>query len=169
MLVPLLLLLLALLPMPFRLSSSAFADMQPIPAAFTCSGDNASPALRWEGAPPGTRSFALILHDPDAPSGDFTHWALYDLPASITQLPSGKYQSAHFPLGGLEGRNSFGDLGYGGPCPPPGAPHHYVFELYALSQPSLGLPPAASPDQLASAFTGKILAQARLTGLFSRP
>lgn len=152
----------------FRISSAAFGENQPIPATFTCSGDNASPALRWQGAPAGTRSFALILHDPDAPAGDFTHWTVYDLPASLTELPSGKYQSAQFPLGGLEGRNSFGDLGYGGPCPPPGTPHHYIFELYALSQASLGLPAGASRDQIAAALKDKILARTTLTGLFSR-
>lgn len=154
--------------MPFRLSSTAFANQQLIPTAFTCNGDNSSPALRWEGAPAGTRSFALVLHDPDAPSGDFTHWSVYDLPPTLTELPSGKYQSAQFPLGGLEGRNSFGDLGYGGPCPPPGSPHHYVFELYALSQPSLGLASGASRDQLVAALQGKVLARASLTGLFAR-
>ncbi|HET9784660.1 MAG TPA: YbhB/YbcL family Raf kinase inhibitor-like protein [Terriglobales bacterium] len=155
-------------PMQFRLSSAAFANNHPIPRAHACDGDNTSPALRWDGAPPATRSLALIVHDPDAPSGDFTHWLVYDLPATLTELPSGKYASAQFPLGGLEGTNSFGNLGYGAPCPPAGPAHHYVFTIYALSAPKLGLAPGASQDDLLKAMQGKILAQATLVGLYQR-
>lgn len=154
--------------MDFRLTSTAFANNQPIPRAHSCDGDNTSPVLRWQGTPSGARSLALILHDPDAPSGEFIHWVLYDLPATITELPSGKYQNARFPLGGLQGKNGFGGLGYGGPCPPPGAPHHYVFTLYALSQPSLGIAAGASKEELDAAMSGKVLAQAQLVGLYSR-
>lgn len=154
--------------MQFQLSSTAFANNQAIPRAHSCQGDDTSPALQWAGAPPGTRSLALVLRDPDAPSGEFVHWVLYDLPATVTQLPSGHYAEAKFPLGGLEGQNDFGRLGYGGPCPPAGGPHHYVFTLYALSLASLGLPSGASRDELQAAMQGKILAQTELVGVYGR-
>ena len=152
----------------FHLSSAAFADHQPIPAAHSCDGAGSSPPLRWDGTPNGTRSLTLIVHDPDAPSGDFTHWLVYDLPPTITAVPSGQYASRHFPLGGLQGRNSFGHIGYGAPCPPAGAPHHYHFDLYALSQPNLGLAPGASQAEVEAAMHGKILAKTELVGTYGR-
>ncbi|MGH9476940.1 MAG: YbhB/YbcL family Raf kinase inhibitor-like protein [Terriglobales bacterium] len=154
--------------MDFRLRSTAFTNNQSIPAANSCDGDGTSPALRWEGAPSGTRSLALIVHDPDAPSGDFTHWLLWDLPPTITELPSGKYQEAKFPLGGLQGQNSFGTLGFGAPCPPPGPAHHYIFTLYALSAPKLGPAAGASRADVEQALEGKILGQTELIGLYKR-
>lgn len=153
---------------PLRLTSSAFADNQPIPQIHSCDGDNTSPALSWRGVPAGTASLALVLRDPDAPSGEFYHWLLYDLPTTVTALPSGKYHDPKFPLGGLQGENGFGNLGYGGPCPPLGAPHHYIFTLYALNQATLGLPAGASSDEVSAAMQGKILAQAQLVGLYRR-
>lgn len=155
-------------PVDFRLSSAAFQNNQPIPRSFSCDGENTSPALRWEGTPNGTKSLALLVRDPDAPSGEFTHWMVYDLPPTITEIPSGSYTAAQFPLGGLEGQNDFGNLGYGGPCPPPGAPHHYIFTLFALNQPTLGLPAGAQRGQLDQALQGKIVAKAELTGVFGR-
>jgi hypothetical protein len=156
--------------MDFRITSAAFTDQQAIPQAHSCDGDRTSPALRWQGIPSGTRSLALIVHDPDAPAGDFVHWLLYDVPPSITELPSGTYNEAKFPLGGLQGQNSFGDLGYGAPCPPQGSPpHHYIFTLYALKAPQLGLPSGASREQLQAAMRGRILAQTELVGTFQRP
>ncbi len=152
----------------FRLTSPAFADNQPIPVAHSCDGAGASPPLRWAGVPNGTRSLTLIVHDPDAPSGDFTHWLVYDLPPTITALPAGQYDSRHFPLGGLEGRNSFGQIGFGAPCPPLGPPHHYHFDLYAVRQPSLGLTAGASQAEVEAALQGKILAKASLTGTYGR-
>lgn len=154
--------------MDFQLSSPAFSNNQPIPAANSCDGDGASPPLRWQGAPNGTRSLALIVHDPDAPVGDFTHWLLWDLPPTITELPSGKYESAKFPLGGLQGQNSFGNLGFGAPCPPPGPAHHYIFTLYALNAARLGLAAGASRADLEQAMQGKILGQTELIGLYQR-
>ncbi|HUX68151.1 MAG TPA: YbhB/YbcL family Raf kinase inhibitor-like protein [Terriglobales bacterium] len=154
--------------MEFRLTSAAFVNNQAIPSAHSCQGDDTSPGLRWQGEPRGTRSLALVLRDPDAPAGEFVHWVLYDLPAAVTELPSGHYTSGRFPLGGYEGQNDFGDLGYGGPCPPPGRPHHYVFTLYALSAPSLGLAAGASRDEVMAAMQGKVLAQTELVGLYGR-
>ncbi len=171
-LLPLVLLLLVIAMTPrnsaFRLTSAAFGDNQPIPAAHSCDGAGTSPPLRWAGVPGGTRSLALIVHDPDAPAGDFTHWLVYDLPPTITALPAGEYASPHFPLGGLQGRNSFGQIGFGAPCPPLGAPHHYHFDLYALSQPHLGLIAGASQAEVRAAMQGHILAEAELIGTYGR-
>jgi len=154
--------------MDFRLSSASFSDNQPIPKTYSCEGEGTSPALRWDGLPSGTKSLALVVRDPDAPGGEFVHWLVYDIPPSVTELPSGTYDAAKFPLGGMEGQNGFGKLGYGGPCPPPGAPHHYIFTVYALDQPSLGLPAGASKPELVAAMQGKILGQAQLTGLYGK-
>src|SRR5919108_3536307 len=99
--------------MPFKLSSPAFADGGAIPARHTCDGDDRSPRLTWTGTPDGTRSLALVMDDPDAPRGTFTHWVVYDLPADATELGEGSTV-------GTQGRNSFGRSGYGGPRPPPG-------------------------------------------------
>ncbi|MGH9467288.1 MAG: YbhB/YbcL family Raf kinase inhibitor-like protein [Terriglobales bacterium] len=154
--------------MDFRLTSSAFTNNHAIPVANSCDGDGISPALRWEGTPSGTKSLALVVHDPDAPSGDFTHWLLWDVPPTITELPSGHYEEAKFPLGGLQGQNSFGQLGFGAPCPPSGPAHHYVFQLYALNAPSLGLPAGSSREDLENALKRRVLAQAELIGLYKR-
>lgn len=154
--------------MEFRLTSAAFANNQPIPALHSCDGAGTSPALRWEGVPGGTRSLALIMHDPDAPSGDFTHWLLWDVPPTITEIPSGNYAEAQFPLGGRQGTNSFGKLGFGAPCPPPGPPHHYIFTLYALNTPQLPLAAGASREQVEAALRGKVVAEAGLVGTYKR-
>jgi Raf kinase inhibitor-like YbhB/YbcL family protein len=112
-----------------RISSPAFMDHGPIPERYTVDGENVSPRLSWGGAPEGTRSFALVVHDPDAPLVDgFTHWVLYGIPPDATGLPEG---SSHFTAG----TNSAGAAGYGGPAPPPGhGAHHYYFWLYALDE-----------------------------------
>lgn len=151
--------------MTFTLESTAFTEGGQIPTRFTCDGANASPPLRWEGAPDGTQSFALIVDDPDAPRGTFTHWVLFDLPASQSSLPEG------FRPGdaGTSGTNSFGQVGYGGPCPPRGhGPHRYFFTLYALDRPMLGLARGASRDAVAQAIAGHTLAQAHLMGRYER-
>src|SRR5262249_30100877 len=111
--------------MALRIFSSAFAEGGSIPKLHTCSGADGSPPLEWSGAPEGTRSFALIVDDPDAPGGAWTHWLLYDIPAKLLTLAQGGRGV------GLSGTNSFGKTGYGGPCPPPGKPHRYYFKLYA--------------------------------------
>lgn len=154
--------------MDFRLTSPAFTSNHDIPLAHSCDGAGTSPALRWEGTPSGTRSLALIVHDPDAPSGDFVHWLLWDVPPAITELPSGEYRDAKFPLGGLQGQNSFGNLGFGAPCPPPGPAHHYIFTLYALSVPTLELAAGSGRGTLEQAMHGKVLGQAELVGLYKR-
>jgi Raf kinase inhibitor-like YbhB/YbcL family protein len=137
-----------------------------IPARFTCSGEDLSPALAWTDPPAGTRSFALITDDPDAPSGTFTHWVVYDLPPSARQLPEGVPRTAD-PEGGRQGRNDFDKIGYSGPCPPPGNPHRYSFRLYALDR-KMGLRAGASKSDLERALKGHVLAQSEWIGRFGR-
>lgn len=129
-----------------------------------CHGANRSPELHWSGVPAGTKSFALVLHDPDAPApGGWYHWVVYDLPAQTRELPQG----AHLPASEL-GRTSWGEAGYGGPCPPPGKPHRYVFTLYALDVARIPKPPAGGP-QLERAVRGHVLGVATLIGRYKNP
>src|SRR5215475_621522 len=134
--------------MAFHIFSSAFPEGGWIPALHTCSGADVSPSLEWGGEPDGTRSFALIVDDPDAPAGTWIHWLLYDIPAKVRTLAQG----ARSP--GLTGTNSFGKAQYGGPCPPSGKPHRYYFKLYALGKDTLGLSPGATREHLQHAMAG---------------
>lgn len=152
-------------PVEFALASSAFEAGQQIPARYTCDGEDISPPLAWSGAPAGTESFALILDDPDAPIGTFTHWVLFDLPADVNELAEGA--SSEAALGPHQGKTSWGKAGYGGPCPPSGV-HHYIFTLYAVDS-LLDLPAGASKKELLSALEGQILAQVELAGLYGNP
>lgn len=154
-------------PAALALQTPAFKPGDDIPGKFTCEGANVSPALDWGEPPSGTKSFALIMDDPDAPSGTWVHWVVYDLPASTRQLPEGVPKSDSLESGGRQGVNDFGDAGYGGPCPPPGRPHRYFFKLYALDKP-LGLAARARKPQVESAMKGHILAQSGLVGRFGR-
>ncbi len=152
--------------MSFTLSTQSFAPGGEIPRKYTCEGDDLSPELSWSEPPKGTKSFALIADDPDAPSGTFTHWVLYDVPAEMRQLAEGASRG-QLPAGASQGRNGFGKTGYGGPCPPPGKPHRYFFKLYALDA-NLGLKPGASKQQLEQAMKGHVLAQSEVVGTFKR-
>src|SRR5216683_6772325 len=120
--------------MSLQLTTSAFPSQGTIPKKFTCDGSDVSPPLAWSGAPPGTRSFALIVDDPDAPVGTWVHWVLYDLPANTKELAEGVPKQEQLSNGARQGRNDFRKIGYGGPCPPPGKPHRYFFKLYALDK-----------------------------------
>jgi len=151
----------------FQLTSPSFGPGQPIPDRYTCQGEDNSPELQWSGAPAQARSFVLIMDDPDAPAGTWVHWVLYDLPANQTHLPSLSKGSGQLSAG-LQGRNSFKRVGYGGPCPPPGHPHRYFFRLYALSVPALGLPQGATRQQIDAAMHGKVLAETELMGVYGR-
>ena len=153
--------------MTFILETKAFPKGGEIPSKYTCSGRNVSPALSWSGAPQATRSFALIVEDPDAPSGTFTHWVVYDLPPGTHQLPENVSQTDGLGGGGRQGRNGFRRTGYGGPCPPPGKAHRYFFRLYALDS-TLNLPAGASRQEVESAIRGHLIAQAELMGKFAR-
>ena len=145
----------------FDLTSPAFHEGQPIPERFSCDGDNVSPPLDWSSPPEGTRSLALILHDPDAPSGDFTHWVGWNIDPGTGGLEEGAHAT-------VEGANGFGENGYGGPCPPPGhGAHRYFHELFALDT-ELDLEEGASREQLEDAIEGHVLGGAELIGTYER-
>ena len=150
-----------------RLMSSAFADNETIPSNHTCDGDDSSPALEWNGAPEDTMSYAIIMDDPDAYPGSFTHWIIFNIPEHMTGLPMAVPRRPQLPDGSLQGKNDFGNIGYGGPCPPRGKPHHYQFALYALDR-NLELGEGTSKVQLVNAMKGHILAQVKITGLYGR-
>jgi len=150
-----------------KISSPAFSDAANIPARFTCEGENLSPQLDWSGVPAGARSLALVVSDPDAPGGTFIHWVLYNLPPQTTGLPEGLPTSERLSSGASQGRNDFGQIGYGGPCPPPGKPHRYIFTLYALDL-APDLPAGLNAARLNNLMRGHILEQASLTGLYQR-
>jgi len=153
--------------MSFKLSSSAFQPEGDIPAKYTCTGADVSPALSWSDPPSGTQVFALIADDPDAPVGTWVHWVAYDIPAAVLQLPEGVPKTEAIPQGGTQGQNDFHKTGYGGPCPPAGKPHRYYFKLYALDG-KLNLKPGAGKKTVEQAMQGHILAQAELMGRFQR-
>lgn len=150
-----------------KLTSAAFADGQTIPSPYTCDGEDRSPPLGWSGAPSGTRSFALICEDPDAPHGTWVHWVLYGLPASTSALPENAGAGDTLPGEAKQGLTDFKRSGYGGPCPPPGHPHRYFFKLYALDT-ELALPARATKTALLKAIDGHILATASLMGIYQR-
>jgi Raf kinase inhibitor-like YbhB/YbcL family protein len=149
------------------LSSHAFANGATIPPEFTCRGADKSPPLGWSGAPEGTKALALIVEDPDAPSGTFVHWVAFNLPADSTELAGGVPQTATLARGGEQGVNDFGRVGYNGPCPPPGGAHHYHFRLFALDS-TVRLKPGATASALRRAMQGHVKAAADLVGIFSR-
>ena len=153
--------------MTWRLSSSVFRDGEHLPKSYSCEGADVSPPLAWIEPPPGTKNLALIVDDPDAPGRTWVRWVLYNLPSQTPGLPEHVPNETTLQTGAFQGVNDFGHVGYGGPCPPPGAPHRYVFTLYALDEPVI-LPPRAIKAQLEQAMTGHILAQARLIGLYKR-
>ena len=150
-----------------QLTSDAFAEGEPIPSKHTCDGKNVSPGLKWSGAPPGTKSIALILDDPDAPAGTWVHWVVFNLPPTSTTLAEDCPKSQFLPGGTTQGLNDFKHLGYGGPCPPAGKPHRYFFKLYALDT-QLDLKPGASKQNVERAMEKHVLAQAQLLGTYKR-
>lgn len=142
-----------------RVSSAAFQEGGAIPEEFTCDGADVSPPLRIENAPTGTKSLALTVEDPDAPSGTFVHWVVWNLSSGTRDLPKGQ-------AGGVAGRNDFGRKGYGGPCPPSGQ-HRYFFKAYAVDT-MLALSSDSGKKELEKALKGHILAEARLMGIYQR-
>jgi Raf kinase inhibitor-like YbhB/YbcL family protein len=150
-----------------ELRSPAFQNGGEIPHKHTCDAEDVSPLLRWEKAPPGARTFALIADDPDAPAGTWVHWVIYDIPAEAKELAEGTAKTETLPNGAKQGLNDFRRVGYGGPCPPPGLPHRYFFKLYALDAPT-NLKPRATKQQLLDGMKGHILAEAELMGLYKR-
>jgi hypothetical protein len=150
-----------------ELTSGAFAPGEAIPREYTCDGEDISPPLSWSDPPEGTRSFALIMDDPDAPVGTWVHWVLFNLPAEKRSLPESVPAEDQLSDGSLHGRNSWQRHDYGGPCPPSGSAHRYVFKLFALDT-ELDLEAGATKKQVLSAMEDHILAQGKLTGRYSR-
>lgn len=153
--------------MAFTIKSSAFNDGDLMDAKYTCKGKDVSPPLGWGNAPAGTKSFALICDDPDAPMMTWVHWVVYDIPTDVTGLPEGVPKDKTLSNGAKQGITDFRDIGYGGPCPPPGGPHRYFFKLYALDT-VLNLAPGLTKKVLLKAMEGHILGEAQIVGKFKR-
>src|SRR3989441_6172810 len=154
--------------MALILTSAAFKAGPPTPGKYTCDGVDVSPPLTWSDAPAGTRSFALIADDPDAPGGTWVHWVLYNLPADVSELPENIAKVESLDLGGArQGRNDFRRPGYGGPCPPPGPAHRYLFKLYAVDT-RLQLKARAQKKDVEAAMEGHLLGTAQLMGTYAR-
>lgn len=153
--------------MAFELRSAAFTHGGSIAKKHTCDGPDVSPALSWSEPPAGTQSISLIMDDPDAPAGTWVHWVLYDLSPTARELPENLPKEGELKDRSRQGRNDFGRLGYGGPCPPRGPAHRYFFKLYALDA-KTNLSPGATKADLERAMRGHIRAQAELMGLYKR-
>jgi len=149
-----------------QILSSAFTEGSMIPVKYTCDGQDISPPLEWKDAPAGTKTFALIGDDPDAPSGNWVHWVAYNIPAGVTKLGENVQREKEFANGMRQGSNDWLKIGYGGPCPP-GGTHRYYFKLYALDA-ALEAKPGATKAQIVNAMKGRILAEAKLMGKYSR-
>jgi len=147
------------------ISSSAFAEGDTIPSTYTCDGNDVSPPLNWDGAPSDAASMVLIADDPDAPGGTWVHWVAYNIPAATTELPEAASPDG-LPAGAMEGLNDWGELGYGGPCPPEGS-HRYFFRLYALDIELEGLQDPTRAD-VEAAMQDHIVAEAELMGTYER-
>lgn len=160
----------------FTLLSTDFVSGGRLPEAqafnsFGCKGGNLSPQLSWAHAPAGTQSFALLMHDPDAPTGSgWWHWILYNIPAGTSSLPTGAGDTTKhlLPAGAAQGRTDFGTPGYGGPCPRPGKPHHYYFRLFALKVSQLELPADATAAFISFNVHQQSLGSAELMGIYGR-
>ena len=151
---------------PMRISSSSFSDGAKMPPRLTCDGEDLSPQVQIPSPPAGTKSFAIVMDDPDAPAA-FVHWLAYGIPADTRELAEGASAPSHPLEHAAEGINGFGRAGYGGPCPPEGKPHHYVLRVYALDV----LPPLAAGANAAevnAAMRAHVLAEGRITGLYAR-
>lgn len=149
------------------IKSADFKEGGEIPKKFTCEGEDISPELEWENVPEGTKSFALICDDPDAPVGVWVHWVIYNIPSNFRKLERNVPKVSKLENGILQGKNSWPRIGYNGPCPPPGKPHRYYFKLYALDT-ILNLKEGATKEELLNAMKGHILAEAQTMGTYRR-
>ena len=162
-----------------EVTSPAFAAGETIPIKHTCDGDDVSPAVSWmlvrqdpsavgtQAAPTAVKSFALIAEDPDAPRGTWTHWVVYGIPPGVAELQEGVPSGENLTGGGSQGVNDFGRLGYGGPCPPGGAPHRYIFKVFALAG-DVELDAGATREELLAAMDGLVLYRGQLMGRYGR-
>jgi Raf kinase inhibitor-like YbhB/YbcL family protein len=154
--------------MDIQLTSAAFHQGQAIPTLYTCDGDNVSPPLLWGRLPKGSQSLALVCEDPDAPSGIFVHWLIFNLPPIVSDLPEALPASETLEeTGAIQGRNSFNNIGYDGPCPPPGGAHRYYFRLLALDT-KLSLDSDATKVEFERAAEGHVLGEGQLMGTYQR-
>ena len=150
-----------------KITSSVFKEGGTIPEKYTCLGEDVSPPLSWSEPPKGAKSLVLICDDPDAPVGTWVHWVLYGLQPNVTKLNEGIPPDGEVLNGARQGRNDFGNLGYGGPCPPPGAPHRYYFKSYAIDM-KPDIPVGATKAEVLKAIEGHVLEEGRLMGRFGR-
>lgn len=151
--------------MSFRLTVEGFSQGAEIPRALTCDGDDLPPALHWEGEPDQTKSFALIMEDPDAPGGTWNHWLVWDIPANLHSVPDNREHASRVK----SGTNDFGKLGYGGPCPPKrGGSHRYFFRLFALDTAVVGVPDGAQRPALEKALKKHAIAETAFMGRYER-
>ncbi len=146
--------------------SSAFGEGSSIPSDFTCDGADMSPSIAWSGVPSKAQSLAVIVDDPDAPSGNWVHWLLYDLSPALTRLPAGIPVASVIPDGGFQGRSDFGKAGYSGPCPPEGT-HRYFFKVFAIDR-ILHLEPGVTKKEFLAAMQGHIVAEGSMMGTYER-
>ncbi len=153
--------------MALSIFSPAFGQDEKIPTKHTCEGQDTSPQLTWDDVPSKAESLALIVDDPDAPGGVFTHWVIFNIPPDSNGLPEAMPLTPRLADGSVQCGNDFCRIGYGGPCPPPGKPHGYRFSLYALDK-QLELNAGSSKNQVLNAIKNHILAQAQLTGIYQR-
>jgi hypothetical protein len=147
-------------------TSQAFKSGEAIPSKYACDGEDVSPPISWSDTNEETKSYVLIVTDLDAPTGAFTHWVIFNIPATDSSLPEGVPTVGTLSNGAIQGKNGFGKIGYGGPCPTSGT-HRYVFHLYALDT-LLSLQAGASQGDVLEAMNGHVLAEGELTGLYSR-
>ncbi len=152
--------------MTMSVSSNAFRSGGMIPKQYTCDGRGVSPALAWTGVPENAASVAVTCDDPDS-TGDFVHWVIFNLPPDVSGVSEGVPPDSRLADGAVQGTNSFGHIGYGGPCPPRGSTHHYVFTVYALDA-DLTVPSGASRQQVLDAMRGHLLATGELVGIYTR-
>ncbi len=153
--------------MALSLKSSTVEAGSTIPRIYTCDGRDISPPLRWENAPPGTKGFAMVCDDPDAPMGTWVHWVIYCIPADSDRLAEAIPATEKLENGTLQGSNDFGRIGYGGPCPPRGKPHRYFFRLYALDT-ELSIRSGLTKKALLKEIEGHVLETAQLYGVYGR-
>jgi len=152
--------------MAFQIESPAFGNGEMIPKKYTCDGDDISPPLKWKDVPEGTKSLALICDDPDAPLMTWVHWIVYNIPPEKDGLEENVPKEEKIE-GGMQGKNSWGKIGYGGPCPPGAKPHRYFLKLYALDS-MLDIEPGIKKKKLMKEMEGHIIAKAELMGKYSR-
>jgi Raf kinase inhibitor-like YbhB/YbcL family protein len=150
-----------------KLATSAFTFGEKIPKQYTADGKNISPSLSWQEPPKGTKSFVIIVDDPDAPAGVWTHWIVYNIPPDTTSLKEGISRDKKLPDGSLQGKNSGGHIGYDGPAPPKGKTHRYFFNIFALNT-VLKAPPGANKKTIESLMERHVIGEGQMMGTYER-